>query len=291
MRTGPPNFLGLEDRIACDPEAPAVVLPIPYEKTVCYGGGTGYGPRAVLEASTQVELFDEEYNIQPEWRVQTLPALDLGGMDPPDAMNAIRCAAEPIFQQRRFLLALGGEHSITPPLVAAAKQIWTNLDVLLLDAHADLRDTYQETPYSHACTGRRLVELGVGTIWMGVRSFSEEEFKFARLQRLTLLRASEMRAHPVKQLAAVILDRLARYVYLSIDVDVFDPSLVPGTGTPEPGGLDWPTVLEIIRMLCREKSVVGADITELSPIPGIRVSEYVAARLAAKLLLEAVFRG
>ena len=290
MRNGPPNFLDLDDRTASDPEAPAAVLPIPYEKTVCYRGGTARGPQALLEASTQVELFDEEYCIQPQWRVQTLPALDLAGTDPPQAMKAIRSAAEPIFKQRRFLLALGGEHSITPALVAAARQVWADLDVLLLDAHADLRDTYQETPYSHACTGRRLVELGVGTVWMGVRSYSEEEFKFARRQRLRLLRAGEMRGRPVEQFMPVILDTLSRNVYLSIDLDVFDPSLVPGTGTPEPGGLDWFTVLEIVRILCREKSLVGADIVELAPVPGTCVSEYVAARLAAKLLLEAVFR-
>jgi len=286
-----PNFLDLEESVARDPSAPAAVLPVPYERTVCFGRGTARGPAAILQASTQVELFDEELLREPAWRIQTLAPVELGRAAGEDAMQRIHAAAAPVFAAGRFLLGLGGEHSITPALVQAAAEGPGTVDVLMLDAHADLRESYQGTPYSHACAGRRLVERGVGTVWVGVRSFSREEYEFARDRRLTLLRARDMHGRTVEQFMPLVLDALGERVYLSIDVDVFDPSLVPGTGTPEPGGLDWYTVVEIIRVVCREKSVVGADIVELAPVAGSHVSEFVAARLAAKLLLEAVFRG
>lgn len=283
------NFLDLDDVIASDPKAPAAVLPLPYERTVTYGRGTAAGPAAVLEASTQVELFDEEMLKEPRWRVQTLPAVNFTGLSEEQALARIRETAFTVFAGQRFLLSLGGEHSITPALVQAAREAAGNVDVVWLDAHADLREHYQGTRYSHACAARRVVEDRVNVVWLGLRSLSAAEYEFIRSQKLTAVRAREIVGRSLDHVMPVILDVLSNPVYLSIDIDVLDPALVPGTGTPEPGGLDWYTVVDIVRTLCRERSVIGADIVEVAPLPGSQVTEFVAARLAAKLLLEAVF--
>lgn len=278
-------FLDFPPRAARDPHAPYAVLPVPYERTVSYGRGTARGPAAILAASTQVEFLDEELGCEPLAPVQTLPAVSLRGLSERRALSAIRAAAARPMRKKRFVLALGGEHSISAPLVEAAREVWPDLAVLQFDAHADLREEYQGTPYSHAAVMHRILDLGIPTVQVGIRSLSAPEWELVRARSLTVIWAREIAEARDDAWMDRVLAALGPRVYVTFDIDAFDPSLVPGTGTPEPGGLGWYPVLRLLRRVFQEREVVAADIVEVAPVPGSQVSEFVAARLAAKMIL------
>jgi agmatinase len=289
-RSRPPHgwFLDIDAESARDPRAPCAVLPLPYERTVSFGPGAANGPAAILDASHEVEDFDEELRAPLALAVQTLPAPQFDGLGDEAALAAIERAAAPELAAGRFLLSLGGEHSVTAPLVRAAAALHPGLTVLHLDAHLDLRDRYEGTPHSHACVMRRVRELGLETVHVGVRSWSAEEQSYAARHDLRPVTARGIAADRRGRWIGEVIGRLGPLVYATVDVDVLDPSLVPGTGTPEPGGPGWAEVLALLRRVFAEREVVAADIVELAPIPGSRVSEFVAARLGAKMLL---YRG
>jgi agmatinase len=185
----------------------------------------------------------------------------------------------------KVLLSLGGEHTVTAPLARAAAAVYPDLCVLNLDAHLDLRDTYEGSPLSHACVMRRVRDAGLRTVHVGARSWSAEEEQYATRHAVPRVSAREIAADASGKWIERTLDALRSPVYVSVDVDALDPSLVPGTGTPEPGGMTWGQTLALLRRVFAERRVVAADLVELAPIPGSRVSEFVAARLGAKLLL------
>lgn len=282
MDHAPDNFLGLSGSHA-DPEtARYAVLPVPYEGTVSYKAGTANGPGAIIGASQQVELFDEELLrqcISPG--VATLaplqPADDAAAM-----MRRVFEAAAPMMQAGKFLLTLGGEHSITAPLVRAARDIHGPISVLQIDAHADLRDCYDGSGHNHACVMRRVLEMTDSICQVGIRNFSKEEYDACRpqLDRCFTPARIATDAHWIE--AAV--DSLGETVYVTVDIDGLDPSVAPGTGTPEPGGLTWRQVLDLLRAVCKRRTVVAADIVEVRPIPPNHVTEFLAARLAYKLI-------
>lgn len=283
------SFLGIDD---CSPESSSVqyaVLPLPYERTVSYGAGTADGPAAILRASLELEDFDLELKKPVNIAVCTLPAPVFQETKPEDCLAGIQKLAAAEFRAGRFPVSLGGEHSLTAPLVRAARDQYQDLAVLHLDAHADLRDKYDGTEHSHACVMRRVTEMGIPLVSAGIRSYSAEEFNYMKQlgSQGNVLEAELFFREPMNR----CLDRIsnvlssARYVYVSVDVDVFDPSLVPGTGTPEPGGLTWQQVLAILRHACCQHEVIGADVVETSPVPGSQVSEYTAARLALKTIM------
>ncbi|MBN1943551.1 MAG: agmatinase [Phycisphaerae bacterium] len=285
----PDNFLGLPAEL-CDPAtAKYAVLPVPYEGTVSYMPGTAGGPAAILEASKQVEWFDEE--LLGEFHhagVATYPAVP-PAQTPEEEMARIRAAAEPILREGKFLLTLGGEHSITAPLAAAVAAVHGPISVLQFDAHGDLRDEYNGTKHSHAAVMRRVLDITPNIAQVGIRNFSMEEYNDCRKQVDCMVMPKQINEDPDWTDAALAL--LGRKVYVTIDIDAFDPSLAPGTGTPEPGGMTWQQVTRLLRRVFAERRVVAADIVEVRPIPPNHTTEFLAARLAYKLIAYAQHFG
>ncbi len=268
-------------------EAEAVILPIPYEATVTYGGGTREGPEAILSASRQVDLWDEENNWDPSAAIKLATANPVRPEAPgPQAMlDKIRRLVQPWISQGKFIAALGGEHTITTALVQAAQTRYPDFSVVALDAHADLRESYDGSKLSHACVMRRLYELGRPLTLLGTRSYSKEEADLMWVApRFKMFKAKELHTPEGWQAALEHIQGLAGPVYLSIDLDVLDPGIMPGVGTPEPGGLNYYQVLSIIETLAKRGPVIGQDLVELAPIPGQHVSEFTAARLLYKAL-------
>ncbi|MFA4936725.1 MAG: agmatinase [Patescibacteria group bacterium] len=274
----PFNFGGLEP--ATWDKARVAVLPIPYESTTTYGGGTARGPSAIIDASRHMELWDIELGKDfSRLGFFTFPELEPDMSGPEQTMGRIQDAVAEIVKDEKWPLVLGGEHSITPAVVAAVQSKYKKLSVLQIDAHTDLRNEYQGTKYSHACAMRRVYDLNIPTAAVGIRSVSEEETKFISNAKLAsrIFYAPEI---PVD----TVLKCLSDYVYITVDVDGFDSSIMPGTGTPEPGGLNWYQVIDLLRAVGKQKKIVGADIVELAPIPGQPAEDFLAAKLAYKII-------
>jgi len=281
------NLAFLDARSLPLKEAEAVVLPIPYEATVTYGGGTREGPEAILSASRQVELWDEEDDWEPAAAIRLATALPvLPEASGPQAMlDKIRRLVQPWIQQGKLIAALGGEHTITTALVQAAQTRYPDLTVVALDAHADLRDAYDGSKLSHACVLRRVYEMGRPLTLLGTRSYSQEEFQLLRVApRLKVYPARDLHSPEGWQRALDHLQGISGPVYLSIDLDALDPGIMPGVGTPEPGGLTYYQALAVMAALARRGPIIGMDLVELAPIPGQRLSEFTAARLLYKAL-------
>jgi agmatinase len=263
-----------------------LILPIPYEGTVCFLGGTSKGPEAVLSVSDQMEYFDEELLIDfTQHGIATLPPIP-SAHTPEEEFEQIYSTVKQydFFRTSRFPIILGGEHSVTPPIVRAAAEVYEDLSVLQFDAHADLRDSYTGGRYSHASAMRRVLDWTPHLVQVGIRSFSEEEYQDCP-ERIRHVVTPKMLAENVTEYCNRILCGLTEHVYITIDVDVFDPSIAPGTGTPEPGGLDWRQVTGILRTICTTKKVVGADIVETVPLGnGNVITEFLAARLVSKVI-------
>lgn len=279
-----PHFLDYDPDSGNNPDAPYAVLPIPYERTVSFGRGTANAPKAILDASREIERFDEELLRAPGLRVQTLPEMNCRTGTEEQTLAAIREAARAVTARRRFLLSIGGEHTITAPLVAAARAGWDSFSVLHIDAHLDLRDEFRGSRLSHACVMRRVMELGVPAVHVGIRSLCEEEYRLIGERGSPVFWARDILQAGDDSWMERVIARLARRVYVSLDADGLDPALMPGTGTPEPGGLSWRAVTGLLRRVCAERAVIAADLVEVAPIAGTPLCEYTAARLAAKLL-------
>jgi agmatinase len=263
-------------------ESRVVVLPVPVDRTTSYVPGTRNGPREILQASSHMELWDEEAGRDiSEVGIFTLPEMELpfGELEP--LMEEIRRVAAEVISRDKFLVTLGGEHSITPPLVAAAAATYPGLHVLQVDAHADLRDSYMGTPHNHACAMRRSLEHAPIT-QVGIRSMSTEEAKAAPGLRTRIFYDHSMR-HDANWIEQVV-DSLGDPVYLTIDVDGMDPAIMPATGTPEPGGLSWYEMLALLRATMAKRTVVACDVVELSPLPGLMAPNFLCAKLVYKIL-------
>lgn len=280
---GSPRFFDLDAERSSLERSRVRILPLPFERTTSYGRGTAGGPEAVLRASQQVELWDEELGGDPSRAgIATLPAARSTAADLDTALDELQTAVSRQLDGDHLLIALGGEHTVTVPCFRAATARWGELGVVQFDAHADLRDRYQGTRYSHACVMRRLLEEGASSLAIGIRSLSEPEAGLIAERGLAVVWGHQL-ADLTPQRFAALLDRLPERVYLTFDIDYFDPALVPGTGTPEPGGGQWHPTLALLRELMRRRTVVAADVVELAPLAGQEVSEFVAARLVYKL--------
>lgn len=282
----PHNFLGLDAEASAYERARALVLPVPYEATTSWGSGTRRGPRAILEASRYVELYDPELDWEPYLiGIHTLPALELTRAGPGQAMAELEDAYGRLLDETppRFILMLGGEHSVSSAAILAhAARVPGRLSVLQLDAHADLRPEYEGTRHSHASAMHRVIDA-VDVVAVGVRALTLAERELASgRDGLTLILADEMWKDDGWMERA--LHALGETVYVTFDVDYFDPSLVPSTGTPEPGGGDWYRTLRFLRRVFETRTVVGCDVVELAPIPGLSAPDFLVARLAYKLL-------
>jgi agmatinase len=281
----PENFGGLPDEHSQYVTSRAVIFPVPLERTTSYEHGTRNGPAAILAASRNMELYDEELELEPykEIGIHTLPAIDTSDGTLDEVITEIFTAQLGLLEDEKFTVALGGEHSLTPPLVSATAKKFKDLSVLQIDAHADLRDEYHGNPASHACAMRRVVEV-CPAVQVGIRSLSVEEAQAIPHLRTSVYWAKDIARAPMKSWIAKVLADLSPNVYLTIDLDGFDPAFVPATGTPEPGGLDWMQVTSLIRAVADHKKIVGMDLVELLPQPGDHASDFLAAKLVYKCL-------
>jgi len=275
------NFLGLEEEYTLYEKAKAVIIPVPLEQTTSYIQGTRRGPEAIIEASAYVELFDEELDTEIyQVGIHTMPPL-LFDAHIEDDFNMITEQVSALLKDHKFPVALGGEHSISLPIVRAFLSHYEKISVLQLDAHADLRDHYENSRFSHACVLRRIYELTDSVEQVGIRSLSREEAEFAAERNCRI-----SYAHTLHQdgFSDAIIDRLEDPLFITIDLDYFDPAVIPATGTPEPGGLFWPETVEFLKRVFTQRKVVGFDVVELSPINGMVHPDFTAAKLIYKLL-------
>lgn len=274
-------FMGVPQ--PAEEKARAALIPVPLEATVSYGGGTGLGPAGLLMASAQVELYDELLDLEPyDFGILTRPRLAVGG-DLEEVLERIARAVAAELEGGRLPVLIGGEHTVTlGALRALVERRGPDFTVLVLDAHLDLRDEYEGSPFSHACVMRRALDLGLEVRHLGSRSCSSEEMELVRERGLQPTWARQVRQDP--EWLQKALQGLQGPIYISLDVDGLDPALMPGTGTPEPGGLDWHQVTDWLAAACQGREVVGLDIVELAPMPGQSLSDFTAARLLYRAL-------
>jgi len=266
-----------------------VILPVPVDRTTSYVPGTRNGPREILQASSHMELWDEEIGADIHGiGLFTLPEMELPFGELAPLMDEIGRVASEILRHDKFLVTLGGEHSITPPLVAAAAAKYRGLHVLQIDAHADLRDAYMGTPLNHACAVRRSLAFAPVT-QVGIRSLSTEEAEAAPTLNTKIFYDHSMRQDPMW--IERVVESLGDPVYITIDVDAMDPAIMPATGTPEPGGLSWYEMLALLRATISRRNVVAVDVVELSPIPGLVAPNFLCAKLVYKMLAYKFGRG
>ena len=280
--TEPLQFGGVLPHAPGFDAAAAVILPVPLDRTTSYISGTRYGPRELLAASAQVELWDEELGVDVHRHgICTAPELDLNAASLDEAMARVGDVAAAILGHDKFLITLGGEHSITSPIVAAAVATHPGLGVLQIDAHADLRDSYLAQRHSHACAMRRTAEHAT-LVQVGIRNISEEEVAAVPALGTTIFYDWNMRDDP--DWIARAVDALPDPVYITIDLDGIDPALMPAVGTPEPGGLSWRELTALLRRTFERRRVVACDVVELCPIPAMAGPNFIAAKLVYKLL-------
>lgn len=281
MSDNPSNFMDLDDEFSAYENSGVVIVPIPYEKTVSFGKGTANGPSAIIHASTSVELYDDELYCEPaDIGIHTLKEIN-SDLEPDQLTNLIQTTNGKLIKDHKFVINLGGEHTVTLGAVLAHKQFFDEFSVLTIDAHCDLRDTYEDKKICHATVIRRVVEENIPVVEVGIRSYSKEESQYIiNSENVTIIHASEIQNN--RDWIGQAISNLKKNVYLSIDVDGLDPSIIPATGTPEPGGLGWYQVLELLRKLFLERNVVGMDIVELAPVEGFHGPDVLAAKLAYK---------
>jgi agmatinase len=284
MPSLPTNF-GLLEEEDCRYETSRVaVLPVPFERTTTYGKGTSGGPAAIIRASQSMELWDEELGSEPfRQGIATLPPYLPEAFDMAAALGELQGEARRHLAAGKFLVTLGGEHSLTQAPVAAAREVQGEIGVVQFDAHADLREEFEGTPHSHASVMKRIVDSGIPTLAVGIRSLSTPEAALVRERKLHVVWGHQLHPSP-PELYFGLLTKLPQKVYLTFDVDFFDPSLVPATGTPEPGGGTWYPTLLLLRALFRSRTVVAMDVVELAPIGGQPASDFLAAKLVYKCL-------
>ncbi len=282
----PRVFLGLDGAPATPEGAATWILPVPYEATTSWRAGTRRGPRAIIDASRYIELHDHELGGDPSREgVYTFPALELTRGDAARAMAELEDAFTKVLDAAagRRLIMLGGEHSVSAPAVLAhARRHTERLSVLQFDAHLDLRESLDGSPYSHACAMGRVIDR-VDLVTVGARGISREEWQTAEQRdNVTVITGEEVgRGGDWVERAVAAL---GNPVYITFDVDFFDPALMPSTGTPEPGGGDWHDVLALLARVFAERRVVGADVVELAPVPGLHAPDFAVAKLVYRMI-------
>lgn len=275
-------FGGNDNKLASFGEAKVVIVPAPYGKTVSYRKGTENGPSAILGASGNLELFDEELGKETyKIGINTAPYLKVKRLNPEKMLDLVEGKVTDVYKRGKLPVLMGGEHTVTIGSVRAAKKQFKDLSVIYFDAHADLRNSYEGSEYSHACVARRLLEIAP-VIEVGVRSLSKDENDFAIEKGIKIIKMQDMLK--VSDWLNMIKGGLSEHVYISIDLDVLDPSIMPSVGNPEPGGMLWYDFLKAARSIIRDTKVVGFDVVELSPIKGMVASDFTAAKLIYKIL-------
>ena len=280
------NFLGLEPVFSDYKKSKIVIQSLPYEGTVSYTPGASEGPRAIIHASRFLEDFDDEQKHSfAGFGIHTLPFLNPPKKhSPPEPyIRRVYEQTRKLLRDRKFVISLGGEHSVSAGIIWAYAEKFPKLTVLHLDAHGDLRDEYEGSAFSHACPMRRVADR-VKTVHAGVREISRDQWEFIRKKKLKVLFAYEIHRMPRKKWIQQVVNALGPEVYISLDTDVLDPSEMPSTGTPEPGGLTYVELIDLLREVARRKQVVGFDLVELAPHPEFVFPDYTAARIVYKLI-------
>ena len=277
------GFLGIDNKFNFKEKV--VIVPFGLEKTVSYGGGTKNGPKEIIKASHQVELYDEELNCEPfkEIGIKTLKPFKID-KNINKALDKISRINKELLNKKLFPMTFGGEHSITPGCLKPFTKKYKNICLLHFDAHADLRESYNGEKFSHASAIRRCLDnSNVSLISFGIRNISESEIPFLKKNksRIKIFWAKDKAKWDLKKFKKLIKNKI---VYLTFDVDGLDLSIMPATGTPEPGGLLWDETLNIIKLASKNSNIVGADINELSPIKGFNSYNFLVAKLAYKIL-------
>lgn len=283
-------FMG-EDVAASYESAQVVILPIPYEATTTYRRGCQHGPDAILEASQQVEYYDEELDKETcrEVGIYTAEAIaDTRDEAKVTAEEMLQVTQETVFKlinDNKFVISLGGEHSITTGVVEAYRQAYSGeaFTVVQIDAHGDLRHEYEGSIHNHACVMRRIVDMGLPTVQIGIRAICKEEADLIKAENLTVFRARDI-ANSTDWIEKAISAIPTKKVFLTIDLDGIDPTLIPGVGTPEPGGLTWYELMVFLAQVFTKHEVIGCDVMELAPIVDSVVSQFTAAKLVYKLI-------
>lgn len=279
-------FLGLSENESVDYQrAKAVIIPFGLEASVSYGGGTKHGPQAMIHASHEVELFDEEFWCEPYKKIGivTLPEPTIE-KNQEKAINQLEKIVEQVLKDGKFPFTFGGEHAITAGAIRPFAKKYPNLILLHFDAHADLRDGYEGMHYSHASALRRVLDhQNIELVSVGIRNISAEEIPFleANRNRIHIYWAKDKKNWDLEKIIAPFK---GRPIYVTFDLDGFDASLMPATGTPEPGGIFWDDAIQIIRAVSQVGTFVGADINELAPIENLHSCDFLAAKLAYKIL-------
>lgn len=281
------NFLGLPTEFSHPINSQYAVLPVAFEGTVCFLKGTARGPESIIDVSAQMEWYDEQTR-EEYYRagIYTAPTLVPSKDElPEEFLTRVNSAVDLIIKNKQIPLTLGGEHSITSPVVAALqKNEETAISVLQIDAHADLRNTYTGGKSSHASVMRRVLEITDSITQVGIRSFSLEEAEQCPERINSIITVAELEDN-TQECIKKINERLNKKVYITIDLDGFDPSIAPGVGTPEPGGLTWRPVIEMLKNVIKHHDIVGADIVEAKPLGADLIqTEFLAARLLCKII-------
>ena len=278
----PRNFAGLSSPYSDWERAQVVVLPVAYDGTAEWRSGARDGPQAIIDASRYLELYDIELNREIcDVGIHTLPEIDLGMKNPEHMIQRVYEVAQELLDQDKTVLTLGGEHSLTLGIVRAYREKFKALSVLQLDAHADLRDSYLGTNFGQATVMRRVCEL-CPVVPVGIRSLSQEERQFIDEAGITPFYAWDLISGKVTN--RQVVDSLSQQVYITIDLDVLDPSIMSAVGTPEPGGIGWYELLALLREVAQAKQIVGFDLVELCPREGPISCAFLAAKLAYKLI-------
>ncbi len=277
------GFLGIDNKFNFKEKV--VIIPFGLEKTVSYGGGTKNGPKEIIKASHQVELYDEELKCEPFKKIgiKTLKQFKINN-NIHKAINQIAEINKKILDNKLFPVTLGGEHSITPGCIKPFVKKYRKLTLLHFDAHADLRESYAGEKFSHASAIKRCMDHNnVSVVSFGIRNISAEEIQILNKnkKRINIYWAKDKKKWNLKKFKKLIKNK---DVYITFDVDSFDSSIMPATGTPEPGGIFWDEALEIIRIACKNSKIVGADVNELSPIKGFNSYNFLVAKLVYKIL-------
>ena len=294
-RRAGPRFLDLRGDEGDLEKAGVVILPLPYERTSSYVHGSFRGPTAILEASAQLEEYDEELAVEIYRAcngIATLEPMHFLTETAPEAIDRIREAVRRLLDMGKFVVCLGGGHTSTlGPLRAFHERYGDALSVLQLDAHRDLRNAYLGDPYSHASVMARALEFVPSLVQIGIRSNSQEEVRFDEAAHVMTYYAHTIKAGQMPEWEERIVADLGEKVYITIDSDFFDPSILPSVGTPEPGGFSWYETIGFLRRLCAVKTVVGFDLCEFTPIEGIHHPDFTLARLIYKLVGYVWMRG
>jgi agmatinase len=274
----PYNFGGLEDEFLVYENSKIVILPVPFDKTSSWMKGSDRGPKAIIEASMNMELYDLETNSEV-YKNGIFTDEDIISANSEEMIESVYNKVKELIKDGKFVVTLGGEHTVALPAIKAHYEFYNNISILQLDAHSDMRDSYLNDRYSHASVMARVKEITDNIISIGVRSLDSSELDNIDKNSVFFAKDIYNSEDWIEKAASMLNEN----VYITLDLDVFDPSVIPSTGTPEPGGLEWYPILKLLKEVCKNKILIGFDVVELSPTEN-KASDFTAAKLIYKIL-------